>query len=92
MIRADDHLYVLLKAHLRSFYTVSQLHKTHRQLAHPAAARLYELLKTADIEAVMPKSLDKLGYIAKICEPCEQVRNAPHIFRITLGVENTRFN
>ena len=91
-MRAGDHLYVPLKAPLQSFYTVAQLRKIHKQFAHLAARRLYELLKTAGIGAVTPKSLDKLEYIAKTCEPCQRIRNAPHRFRVTLGAENTRFN
>ena len=42
--------------------------------------------------AVTPKTLDKLEYIAKTCDPCQRVRSAPHRFRVTQGAENTRFN
>ena len=70
MIRAGDHLYVPLKTPLQSFYIVAQLHKISKRFAHPAATSLYELLKTAGIGAVTPKTLDKLEYIAKTCEPC----------------------
>ena len=89
MICADDHLYVPLKASLQSFYTEAQLRKIHKQSAHSAAARLHELLKTAGIGAVTHKTLDRLEYIAKTCEPYQRIRKAPHIFRVTFGAENT---
>ena len=51
MIHAGEHLYVPLKAPLQSFYAVAQPNKIHKQLSRPAAARIYELLKTADIRS-----------------------------------------
>ena len=60
LIRKGEHLYVPLKAPIQSFYTMAQLRKLHKQIANPPAVKLYDLLKSAVLKAVTPKTLEKL--------------------------------
>ena len=66
----DSHLYAKMSIPSQIFYTSAQLRKLHRQFCHPLAEKLYNLLKTAGVEAVTPKTLEKLEHIARTCELC----------------------
>ena len=92
LINKYEHLYIPLKALIQSFYTMSQLRKLHNHFAHTAAVKLYNLLKWACLEALNPKTLEKLEYIVSKCEPRQKIRTAPKRYRITMWAESTRFN
>ncbi len=92
IIRNDGHLYSRMSFPSFTFYTSVQLHKLHRQFAHPSAEKLYNLLQRAGLEAVTPETLERLKEIVAKCEPCQRIRNAPLRFRVSIGHENVRFN
>ena len=71
---------------------MEQLRKLHKQVAHPSATKLYDLLKIAGTKAVIPKTLENLEYLVSTCEPCRKIRTAPKRYLATLEAENTRFN
>ena len=68
------------------------MRKLHKQFAHPSAVKLYDLLKASGINAVTPRTLEKLEYISFTCEPCQKIRTAPKRYRVTIGVDNTHLN
>lgn len=92
LIRHDSHLYAEMNFPRYTFYSTAQLRKLHRQFAHPSAGKLYNLLERAGIEAVDTSTLEQLEQIVARCEPCQRIKNAPLRFRVSMGLEDIRFN
>ena len=92
LMRIDNHLYAGMVFPHHLFYTTAQIHKLHRQFAHPSASKLFNLLKRAGTEAVDAKTFKQLTDIVARCEPCQRIHNAPVRFRVSMGHENVRFN
>ena len=90
--RIGSRMYARMSVTTHTFYTKRQLEKLHRQLAHPSATKLYDLLKTAGTQAETPETLKTLQRITAACEVCQKIGNAPSKFRISMGSEYTRFN
>ena len=82
--------YVHIRTH--TFYTKRQLEKFHRQFTHPSATKLYDLLRTANTQAVTPETLNILELIAASYEPYHKKGNLPTRFRASLGSEYMRLN
>ena len=60
LIRKDEHLYVTLATPIQLFYTMAQLRKLHRNLAHLSGSYLYEPLKPTGTKIITSKTL-KIG-------------------------------
>ena len=52
IFRHDGHLYTKMSFPTSTFYTTTQLRRFHKQFAHPSAAKLYNLLRRAGLQAV----------------------------------------
>ena len=57
LVRKGDPLYVPLSTLIEVFYAMVQLRKLHKQFAHPAATKLYDLLKTVETKSITLKTL-----------------------------------
>ena len=88
----SNHLYVDMDFPISMRYTKSQLSKPHKNFFHPAADKLFNLLRKSKPEEATPETLDALKDITKRCYPCQRVHNAPPRFRVSFGAENVRFN
>jgi len=66
--RHDGHLYAKMSFPKSMFYTVKELEKLHRQFAHPSVEKLYNLLKTAGLDAVDSSTHQILEEIVVRCE------------------------
>ena len=90
--RYHGHIYAPFGFSTRTFFTRPELVKLHRQFAHPSTHKLYNLLKRARPEEATPETFRILEDLAKRCDPCQRIQNAPTRFRVSFGAENVRFN
>lgn len=74
------------------FFTKAQLVKMHRNFHHPSVEKLFNLLQRARPETATKQTWLTLQDIAKRCDPCQRITNAPNRFRVSFGAEHVRFN
>ncbi len=74
------------------FFTRALFTKLHRQFAHPAATRLYNLLRRAQPEETSAETLGVLEDLTKCYDPCQRIQRGQTRFRVYLGAKDTRFN
>ena len=86
------HIYASFVFSPRMYFTRIQLMKLHKKFAHPSAQKLCNLLKSSRPEDATPETLRILEGLAKRCDPCQRIQNAPNRFCVSFGVENVRFN
>lgn len=92
LVRHDHHLYSKMTVPVRTLFSREQLRKLHRQFAHPAAEKLYKLLRIAQPEQTSPETLKVLQDLTSCLEPCSKINNVPYRLCVPMGTENVRFN
>ncbi len=90
--RHDGHVYAALHEPLSVYFSRADLTHMHRNFAHPSAEKLYKLLLLARPEDTTAETLKMLQDIARSCDPCQRIQNAPSRFRVSFGADNLCFN
>lgn len=89
---ASNHLYADLNLSTAMYFTRTQLSRLHRQIFHPSAQKLFNLLKRSRPEEATAETMEVLKDLPRRCDPCQRIQHAPVRFRVTIGAEDVRFN
>ena len=92
LTRYLGHIYAPYGPSTATYFTRTQLIKIYRQLAHPSAQKLHNLLKRAHPEKATPETLRILQDLCRRCDPCQRIQNAPTSFKVSFGAEHVQFN
>ena len=88
----SNHVYAKIEMPINAHFSRAQLVKIHRNMHHPTAKKLFNLLLKSRPEEATPDTLKVLQDISKRCDPCQRIATAPVRFRVSFGAENIRFN
>ena len=94
LVRKDGHIllsFLPVSVTHAVHYSRTQLHRLHRSLYHPSAAKLYELLRRADPSKLDADSRDILEDISRSCHACQTYSRAQLSFSVTMPGE-VKFN
>ena len=75
-----------------ALYTEKELKRLHRVFGHPSVVALQNLLKRANPDEFGPELRQALEEISSACGTCATYASKPRRFKITIGIDDLRFN
>ena len=76
----------------RTYMSVAELEKVHRQFYHQSVEKLFNLLKKSIPQEATPVTRRNLDQLTNRCDPCRRIRTASNCFRVLFGAEHVQFN